>query len=320
MLKGIDVSHWQGENFNFTKAKENGYEWACLKAGGGSDDHTRYTDVCFLKNYASAIKSGITHISAYYFGHDKTVESAKNSAKYLWNLVKDLPSTSYLFYDVEGEMLSVEKSLLTDIILSFCNTVNALAGNNICGIYTSESHYNSLIDDSKLKLLPHWVAKYSNTKPQLKSGNNVDIWQYSAAENEIWGFPVDVNNIYIELPNFYSGLTFDIVVENTYKGVYGNGRTNRKEQIEALGFDYEEVQNAVNERYYGISSTVSPKTDVSATSNANSTKKTVEEMAALVYRGDFGNGAVRKANIEALGYDYEEVRKAVNRIYYGITV
>nr|DAN94245.1 MAG TPA: Lysozyme [Caudoviricetes sp.] len=42
-------------------------------------------------------------------------------------------------------------------------------------------------------------------------------------------------------------LTFEKVVENTIKGVYGNG-FDRKQNIEKLGFSYSEVQKAVNKR------------------------------------------------------------------------
>lgn len=56
------------------------------------------------------------------------------------------------------------------------------------------------------------------------------------------------------------------------------------------------------------------------TPNTNTTppagnKKTVEEIAKEVIAGKYGNGhAQRRAQIEALGYDYEEVRRAVNKL------
>ena len=41
-------------------------------------------------------------------------------------------------------------------------------------------------------------------------------------------------------------------------------------------------------------------------------KPVTKELVAKVIQGDYGNGAERKARLEAEGYDYEEVRKAVN--------
>ena len=34
LMKGIDVSHWQGTNFDFNDAKSDGYDFVIIKAGG----------------------------------------------------------------------------------------------------------------------------------------------------------------------------------------------------------------------------------------------------------------------------------------------
>ena len=44
--------------------------------------------------------------------------------------------------------------------------------------------------------------------------------------------------------------SFDEVVNNTIKGIYGNGAERRK-NIEALGYDYHKVQAAVNKKLKG---------------------------------------------------------------------
>ena len=43
-------------------------------------------------------------------------------------------------------------------------------------------------------------------------------------------------------------------------------------------------------------------------------KKSVEEVAKEVLRGDWGNGADRKKRLEAAGYNYAQVQAAVNRL------
>lgn len=60
-------------------------------------------------------------------------------------------------------------------------------------------------------------------------------------EEEVALFNTPVNNVSRET------LTFEKIVENTIKGVYGNG-FDRKQNIEKLGFSYSEVQKAVNKR------------------------------------------------------------------------
>ena len=47
---------------------------------------------------------------------------------------------------------------------------------------------------------------------------------------------------------------------------------------------------------------------------ATPAKKSVEEVAKEVLRGDWGNGADRKKRLEAAGYNYAQVQAAVNRL------
>lgn len=43
-------------------------------------------------------------------------------------------------------------------------------------------------------------------------------------------------------------------------------------------------------------------------------KKTVDEIANEVIRGDWGNGAERKKRLTDAGYDYSEVQRKVNQL------
>lgn len=47
---------------------------------------------------------------------------------------------------------------------------------------------------------------------------------------------------------------------------------------------------------------------------ATSAKKSVDEVAREVIRGDWGNGSDRKKRLEAAGYDYDAVQKRVNQL------
>ena len=52
-------------------------------------------------------------------------------------------------------------------------------------------------------------------------------------------------------------------------------------------------------------------------STSTTDKKPVAEIAAEVIAGKWGNGADRKASLEAAGYDYMEVQAAVNKLVGG---
>ena len=91
----------------------------------------------------------------------------------------------------------------------------------------------------------------------------------------------------------------DQVVNDVLNGKYGNGAA-RKKALEAAGYDYNEVQAAVNAKLNGTST--------------NSSKKSIDEVAREVINGDWGNGNTRRQKLEAAGYNYEEVKKRVNQI------
>lgn len=85
------------------------------------------------------------------------------------------------------------------------------------------------------------------------------------------------------------------VAKEVLAGSWGNG-SDRKAKLEAAGYNYDEVQSAVN-----------------ALCN-KPTLKSVSEIAKEVLAGKWGNGADRKNKLTAAGYNYNEVQAAVNSL------
>lgn len=197
---GIDVSRWQG-NFNFQKAKSEGVKFAIIKAGGS--DSGRYRDGKFDVYYQQCKDLSIP-VGCYYFGRDLTVDSAKQSANHFLELMKGKQFEYPVYYDVEGQMISkTNKTLLTNIVDTFCSTVEK-AGYYV-GIYSSQSFFNSNMDDSKLKKYTHWVAAWTKNKPTLRSGANIDVWQYGGEtnvqrSNKVAGVTCDQDFSYVDFP------------------------------------------------------------------------------------------------------------------------
>lgn len=54
--------------------------------------------------------------------------------------------------------------------------------------------------------------------------------------------------------------------------------------------------------------------DVTANTSSTSTKKSIDELAREVIRGEWGNGQDRKNRLTAAGYNYSEVQKRVNQM------
>lgn len=94
--------------------------------------------------------------------------------------------------------------------------------------------------------------------------------------------------------------SIDVVANRVIRGDYGNGE-ERKKRLTELGYDPAVVQKRVDEI-------------LAATKAAQAPKKSIEEIAKAVIRGDYGNGAERKNKLNAEGYRYDEVQKKVDEI------
>ncbi len=88
------------------------------------------------------------------------------------------------------------------------------------------------------------------------------------------------------------------VAKEVIQGKWGNGAA-RKEALTKAGYDYDAVQNKVNEILYN---------------SKKPSKKTVDEIAKEVILGKWGNGEDRKKALTEAGYDYNAVQKRVNEI------
>ena len=94
------------------------------------------------------------------------------------------------------------------------------------------------------------------------------------------------------------GKTIDQLANEVIQGLWGNG-DERKNRLTNAGYDYNTVQNRVNE-------ILSPKPQVD-----------ILDLVRKTIRGDFGSGETRKKN---LGSNYAEVQKQVNmNIQHGLT-
>lgn len=96
----------------------------------------------------------------------------------------------------------------------------------------------------------------------------------------------------------------ETIAKEVLAGKWGNG-TDRKTKLEAAGYNYDTIQNIVNQMAAGT---------YTSGSSTTSTKKSVEQVAKDVIAGKYGNGSARKQKLEAEGYNYTEVQNMVNKL------
>ena len=85
------------------------------------------------------------------------------------------------------------------------------------------------------------------------------------------------------------------IAQEVLDGKWGNG-TDRKNRLEAAGYDYDTIQGIVNKKV------AKPKL------------KPIDTIAKEVIQGKWGNGAERTKKLTAAGYDAKAVQKRVNEL------
>lgn len=292
MIKGIDVSEFQG-NIDWNKVKNDGIEFAILRVGYGMDIKNQ-DDKYIERNISECERLGIP-IGVYLFSYANTIAKASSEAEHTLRIIAGHKMPLGVWYDIEDSKTSgsVDKSYLTQIIEKYCSIIKE-AGYDV-GIYANLNWLNNKIEASVQDKWPVWVAQYYK---ECQYKKDYVIWQYSSS-GKVDGISgnCDMNYFYGELDTSTETTdkkSVDELAQEVIDGKWGDG-TDRKKRLEKAGYDYNAVQDRVNEML------AKPK-------------KSVTEVAKDVINGKYGNGSNRKKKLEAEGYNYDEVQSKVNEL------
>lgn len=176
MLKGIDVSNHNG-NINFAQVKENGIDFAMIRAGYGWTEK----DERFDQNVEGFLKAGIK-VGAYWFIYATNVsEAIQNAEKCIEVLSKyrgklEFPIGCDYEYDSDSysskQGVKQNKASRTAIMEAFCDKLEE------AGYYVSlylNPDYISKVNYNELTQFDLWLAHWNTDKPSRDCG----MWQYS---------------------------------------------------------------------------------------------------------------------------------------------
>ena len=295
-IKGIDVSEFQG-NINWNKVKADGIEFAILKLGNIYDYDANYKDSKFDTNYKNARANGIK-IGAYIYNYCNTIDTLKKGLE--WAIKKlegkelDLP----FYLDMEDKDIQGEtKETLTNQCNEFAKYVESKGYQ--AGVYANVNWLKNELNPNDFdKKISVWVAQYYK---ECQYTGKYDIWQY-ASDGSVSGISgnCDMNYLYNEdiikesETDTSDKKTMDELAEEVIDGKWGDGE-DRKTKLEKAGYDYDAVQDRVNEIL-------------------SRPKKSITEVAKDVIDGKYGNGETRKKKLEAEGYNYDTVQAKVNQL------
>lgn len=187
-VKGIDLSHYQGDVDWKNIKKDMGITFAFIKATEGSS----HVDEKFEENWKEAQKSGL-YIGAYHFfsfdSQGKT--QAENFMKHVTSVARMLPPVVDVeYYDDKASNSPVVQEMREELD-AFIYVIEEEYGCKPI-IYTTMSVYNKYINEY-YNSYPLWIRN-TYYRPFLVKNRQWTFWQYS--EKEDWPYgegTVDMN-------------------------------------------------------------------------------------------------------------------------------
>ena len=177
LLRGVDVSEWQGD-IDWDTVKSSGdIDFAIIRAAAfeGSTNTRDGKDLKWDRNAAACERLGIPY-GAYIYSYATTVEGARREAEYILGLLEGHVPTYPIFIDME-DISTLEASVdLNQIASAFCERVEA-AGYR-AGIYSNLNWWTNYITSSTLDKWVRWVAQYNIT---CDYKGRYEMWQASSA-------------------------------------------------------------------------------------------------------------------------------------------
>lgn len=181
MKRGIDVSTYQGD-IDWARVKADGIDFAIIKATQGRSEtgtYRNFTDSQFTKNIVGAHRFGI-RVGVYHYLTAQTVSEAMEEADLFLSAVAPYRNIIDLWavVDVESKHLPTNRTLLTQIVNTFCSKVNSAGYRPM--VYTNPDFIkNRLTDISYWDL---WLAlwRVKTLVPKVADYPNLKIWQWGA--------------------------------------------------------------------------------------------------------------------------------------------
>ena len=237
--KLIDVSEHQGV-IDWEKVQYH-IDGAILRCGYGSD-YANQDDKQFRRNADECTRLGIP-FGVYLYSYAKTIDRVKSEAAHSLRLIKPYKLAYPVYLDLEEPGLEEGAVIRARVFGSIIEEAGCW-----CGIYANLNWWENHL--SGLERFTKWVAQYYRECEYR--GDHLDIWQYSDS-GTIPGINgnVDMNECYRDFPAEILGRkTVAELAREVIGGKWGNGEV-RKERLTAAGYDYEEVQNKVNQIMLG---------------------------------------------------------------------
>ena len=239
---GLDISVWQGENFDFSKVSAAGYSYVILRAGVSYEKDGVYVteeDQYFQANYANAKAEGLD-VGVYFYSMARSPEDAVVEAEALLGYIEGKKFEYPIYMDFEApkvrEHLESDGEKAKPICQAF---MDRLASEGyLVGLYSSSSwidsgSYNGWMGEEADELgekYELWVACYFNDATYNRMGEEYSerfgMYQYTSSKF-IDGYSgrLDANICYKDYPSIVKKYGFNGYEADESVEVGGNSIT-----------------------------------------------------------------------------------------------
>jgi GH25 family lysozyme M1 (1,4-beta-N-acetylmuramidase) len=202
MLRGIDVSTHQG-TVDWDEVAGAGLSFAIIKATQGRSEATaglrNFTDSKFKRNITEAHRIGL-RVGVYHYLTAQTVGEAMEEAEYFLYVVEPYKPLIDLWavVDVESKYLPKDKTLLTQIVNTFCSRVTSAGMRPM--VYTNPDYLKHRLND--VSYWPLWLALWRNKTnvPTVADYPAMKLWQWGSEKIPGISGKTDANFAIVDLP------------------------------------------------------------------------------------------------------------------------
>ena len=202
MLRGIDVSTHQG-TIDWDEVAGAGLSFAIVKATQGRSEATaglrNFTDSKFKRNITEAHRIGL-RVGVYHYLTAQTVGEAMEEAECFLSVIEPYKRLIDLWavVDVESKYLPKDKTLLTQIVNTFCSRVVSTGMQPM--VYTNPDYLKHRLND--ISYWPLWLALWrkKTNVPTVAEYPAMKLWQWGGEKISGISGNVDANFAIVDLP------------------------------------------------------------------------------------------------------------------------
>lgn len=250
---GIDISEMNGAINWETVKQQNLAKFAIIRCGYGSDFSCQ-DDRQFLNNVKGCETYKIPY-GIYLYSYATNESMIKSEVAHIKRLVKSCGNWFRLgiWLDIEETNQFNLGGSMNDLLNVFISEMATIKHNRRIGLYTNPSFLNNCFYNIN-KNIPLWVACWNSERPTGEKYTNMFMWQ-KGITNKVNGISgnVDYNYCYKSIYHDYKygnstkriEKSLNDIAYEVINGKWGNG-TERKEKLIKSGYDYNKIQEIVN--------------------------------------------------------------------------